>query len=81
MNDISFENLKAISPELETLPHGDTLARLLEKMEVRQIQDCMIELLKDLIRRKKFRNYLNRHQFLIAIDGTQKFYRHYQWDP
>jgi hypothetical protein len=81
MNSITFENLKAIFPELETLPHADTLARLLEKMDVRQIQDCMITLLKDLIRRKKFQNYLVHHQLLIAIDGTQKFYRYYQWDP
>ncbi|WP_034630122.1 hypothetical protein [Desulfotruncus alcoholivorax] len=40
----------------------------------------MIELIKDLIRRKKFKNYLIRKHYLIAIDGTQKFYRDYQWD-
>lgn len=80
MNEITFENMKAIFPELETLPHGDTLARLLAGMDVKQIQDCMIRLLKDLIRRKKFQNYLVNHQLLIAIDGTQKFYRYYQWD-
>jgi len=81
MTDIGFENLKAIFPELETLPHGDTLARLLEVIDVSQIQESMIELLKDLIRRKKFRNYLHGKRLLIAIDGTQKFYRDYQWDP
>ena len=57
-----------------------TLARLLEKINVSEIQECMIELLKDLIRRKKFQNYLIRKHYLIAIDGTQKFYRDYQWD-
>lgn len=80
MTDIGFENLKAIFPELETLPHADTLARLLEVIDVSQIQESMIELLKDLIRRKKFRNYLHGKRLLIAIDGTQKFYRDYQWD-
>ena len=49
MTDIGFENLKAIFPELETLPHADTLARLLEVIDVSQIQESMIELLKDLI--------------------------------
>lgn len=81
MNDIGYKNLKAIFPELETIPHADTLARLLENIEVCQIQESMIELLKDLIRRKKFRNYLYNNRLLIAIDGTQKFYRNYQWDP
>jgi hypothetical protein len=80
ITDIGFENLKAIFPELETLPHADTLARLLEVIDVSQIQESMVELLKDLIRRKKFRNYLHGKGLLIAIDGTQKFYRNYQWD-
>lgn len=77
---IFFENLNSIFPELESLPHADTLARLLEKINVTEIQECMIKLIKDLIRRKKFKNYLIRKHYLIAIDGTQKLYRDYQWD-
>lgn len=77
---IFHENLNAIFPELESLPHADTLARLLERINVSEIQEYMIELLKDLIRKKKFQNYLIRKHYLIAIDGTQKFYRDYQWD-
>lgn len=79
MNDIGFENMKTIFPELESLPHADTLARLLKRIDVSMIQDSMIELLKDLIKRKKFKNYLRKKQYLIAIDGTQKFFRDYQW--
>lgn len=79
-NPIFFENLNSIFPELETLPHADTLARLLEQIKVSEIQECMIKLIKDLIRRKKFKNYLIRKHYLIAIDGTQKFCRDYQWD-
>ena len=81
IDTIRFNNLKAIFPELETMPHADTLARFLERIKVSEIQDCMIELLKDLLRRKKFRNYLRKRHLLVAIDGTQKFYRNYQWDP
>jgi hypothetical protein len=77
---VFFQNLQGMFPELETLPHADTLARLLEGIEVEQIQDCMIELLKDLIRRKKFKNYLLRKQYLVAVDGTQKFFRGYRWE-
>ena len=80
MSRILFENLKAMFPELETLPHADTLARLLAVIDVSEIQECMVELLKDLIKRKKFKNYLLKKNYLIAIDGTQKFYLNYQWD-
>lgn len=78
--DIFFENLKSIFPELETLPHSDTLARLLENIDVSEIQECMIEIFKDLVRKKKFRYHLVNKGFLIAVDGTQKMYRDYQWD-
>lgn len=80
IDKIHFENMQAMFPELETLPHADTLARLLEKIEAEEIQDCLIELVKDLIRRKKFRKYLVRKEYLIAIDGTQKLCRDYHWE-
>lgn len=76
---IFFDNLKTMFPELETMPHADTLARLLEKIEVEEIQNCMIELLKDFIRRKKFKNFLRKHRYIIAIDGSQKIRRSYEW--
>jgi hypothetical protein len=34
---IFFENIKAMFPEFETIPHADTLERLLEKLDVYQI--------------------------------------------
>ncbi|HAL65395.1 MAG TPA: DDE transposase family protein [Bacteroidales bacterium] len=67
------ENLKQLFPELESLPHQDTLYRLLEKIEVEAIETAHIKLLRRLIRKKKFINYLVKKQYLIAIDGTQKF--------
>lgn len=76
---IFFENLKMMFPNLETMPHADTLARLLENIEVNEIQEHMIELLKTLIRKKKFNNYLFKKHYIIAVDGTQKFKRNYKW--
>lgn len=76
---IFFDNLKTMFPELETMPHADTLARLLNRIEVEEIQNCMIELLKDLIRRKKFKNFLIKNRYVIAIDGSQKIRRNYDW--
>lgn len=78
---IFWDNVKAMYPELESLPHADTLARLLERIDVEEIQNCLVELLQDLIRRKKFKNYLINKRYLIAVDGTQKLFRNYQWQP
>ncbi len=69
------ENLKALFPELETLPHGDTLYRLLERIEVEKIEETQIKLLKRMIENKKFVNYLIDKKYRIAIDGTQKLMR------
>lgn len=69
------ENLKALFPELETLPHGDTLYRLLDRIEVAEIEKAQIGQLKRMIANKKFANYLVGKQYRIAIDGTQKLSR------
>jgi len=78
---IFLKNMSAMFPELDSIPHADTLARLLEKIEVEKIQECLVDLLKDLMRKKKFKSYLINKRYLIAVDGTQKFYMDYQWQP
>jgi len=69
------ENLKILFPELETLPHGDTLYRLLEHIEVEKIEEAQIKQLKRMMGNKKFVNYLVDKKYRIAIDGTQKLVR------
>ncbi len=69
------ENLRVLFPELETLPHGDTLYRLLDHIEVGQIEEAQIKQLKKMIANKKFANYLVDKKYRIAIDGTQKLAR------
>lgn len=66
------ENLRTLFPELESLPHHDTLKRLLDRIDVEEIQEAHLDLLQDLIRKKKFRRYLVDQRYLVAIDGTQK---------
>jgi hypothetical protein len=61
--------------EFETLPHVDTLKRLLE-----EIEESMLDLLEHLMKNKKFKNNLINNTYHIAIDGSQKFSRDYQWD-
>jgi hypothetical protein len=64
---------------LESLPHADTLNRLLSALDVRQLEQAHVALLRRLIRNKKFRRYVIAHCYPIAIDGTQKLARAGPW--
>jgi len=75
-----LENLKAVFPELTDMPHQDTLCRLLEKMDVEKIETFYIDMLRKLIRKKKFRNLLHQKRYLVAVDGTQKYVMDDCWD-
>jgi hypothetical protein len=73
-------NLSLIFPELETLPHHDTLNRVLSKIDVDQIESAQLDLVEGLIRNKKFTRHLISNCYPIAIDGTQKVVRDWCWD-
>jgi len=73
-------NLQAVFPELTDMPHQDTLCRLLEKIDVDRIETSYIDMLKGLIRKKKFINLLHKNRYLVAIDGTQKYVMDECWD-
>jgi hypothetical protein len=65
-----------IFPDLETIPHADTLARLLKNMNPVEIERAHIELIRSLIDNKKFNKLLISKCLPISIDGAQKLYRH-----
>ena len=73
------ENLKQLFPEFEELPHNDTLMRLLERIDVTEIEKAQLDMVRSLIRKKKFKRYLLNGHYPVAIDGTQKFVRSYLW--
>jgi hypothetical protein len=73
-------NLRKLFPELEELPHNDTLARLLSRIDVNEIEQAHLDMIRHLIRGKKFERYLIAGCYPIAIDGTQKFTRAELWD-
>jgi len=75
-----LENLKVLFPELTDMPHQDTMCRLLEKIEVAEIETVYIDMLKKLIRKKKFQNLLHQKRYLVAVDGTQKYVMDECWD-
>jgi hypothetical protein len=52
------ENLRLLFPELESLPHQDTLDRLLAGLQADQLEETLVELAGRFIRKKKFLRYL-----------------------
>jgi len=46
-----FENLQTLFPELETLPHQDTLCRLLKRIGVEEIEEAHLKMFERLVRR------------------------------
>jgi len=76
---VFMENLKLLFPELENLPHNDTLMRLLDRIDVTEIERAQIDLVNHLIRGKKFRRYLINGCYPLAVDGSQKFARDRLW--
>ena len=68
-------NLRKLFPELDSIPHADTLALLLEKINSARIESAHIELIKKLIRGKKLNKLLINQCLPISIDGAQKLFR------
>jgi hypothetical protein len=68
-------NLKDFFPELETLPHSDTLFRVLKTINIKQLEGIQIDVVNNLNRKKKFERYLINNCYPVAIDGSQKLAR------
>lgn len=67
--------LQKIFPELDSIPHADTLARFLETAKVREIESAHIAMIKQLIYGKKLKKLLINGCLPITIDGCQKLFR------
>ena len=70
-----MENLRLWFPEIEQLPHQDTLARLLAGSAPEEIEEGLIHAVLALIDKKKFERYLVEGCYPVCMDGTQKFKR------
>jgi hypothetical protein len=66
------ENLRRLFPELDSIPHADTLFRLLSRIDVNEIEQAQVDLVNELIRKKKFNPFRINNAYPVAIDGTKK---------
>jgi hypothetical protein len=73
-------NLQVFFPTLTDMPHQDTLCRLLQEIDVDQVEELYVDLLRKLIYKKTFQRLLLNKRYLVAIDGTQKYVMDECWD-
>lgn len=76
-----LETLRTIFPEVDSIPHLDTLARLLEKIPADHLEDILGTTVRKLLRKKKLQAFLVEKRYVVAIDGTQKFIRTIPFAP
>jgi len=74
-----WELLREVFPEIESIPHMDTVNRLLEKIDPAQLEEVLIQTVKRLLRQGRLRALLVAKQYIVAIDGTQKLVRRWPW--
>lgn len=72
---VIFDHLKKLFPELDSIPHADTLSRVLEKLNPHRVEAIHIGLIQELIRKKKFKKLLIQGCLPVTVDGAQKLYR------
>ena len=76
---VFMENMREFFPEIDSLPHSCTLARLLEDIDIMHIEEIAVNLIKRLIMDKKFMDYLVSKHYILAVDGVHKFTREWEW--
>ena len=74
-----WENLKHFFPDLEEAPHHDTLKRLLAELDISELENLHLDLVRGWFKKKKFRRYVVDNCYPVAIDGTQKLCRDELW--
>lgn len=67
------KTLKTLYPEIESIPHQDTLNRVLSLIDPNDIEKALCDLIRNFIKKKKFRRLLVNGRYAIAFDGSQKF--------
>ena len=75
------QHLQRLFPDLEKLPHQDTLNRILASSDVEDLQQAHLAMIRRLVRNKKLKRFLVCGRYPVAIDGTQKAVRRDQLSP
>jgi len=81
VTSVFLENILEWLPQIEKLPHADTLCDFLKVIDVDEIEEAKLRLIWRLIRSKKLDAFRVDKALVFCIDGVHKFTRDYEWCP
>ncbi len=64
--------IKSVFPEIDSIPHYDTVERLLEEVPPEEIEVILGHIIHKLIKNKKLQSLMQNKGYIVAIDGTEK---------
>ena len=73
--------LHEVFPDITTVPHFDTVERLLRTIPVDTWDAVLRDRITSLLRQHGVQQYLVQHRWVIAVDGSEKFARHQPFAP
>jgi len=74
-----WENLQAAFPELATIPHRDTVARLVEEIPPENFETVIVKTIRRLLKNGQLRHWMVLNHYLVAVDGAVKWGAPYPW--
>ena len=70
------ESLRQMFPDISSIPHYDTVERLLRTIPVEDWETVLRDHIAAIVRKHSVPQYLVDHHWVVAIAETQKFARH-----
>jgi hypothetical protein len=73
--------IQEVFPDIASVPHFDTVERLLRTISVETWDAVLRDRITTLLRKHAGQHYLVQHQWVVAVDGSEKFARHQPFAP
>jgi hypothetical protein len=70
-----LQALQSVFPDLDSVPHLDTVERFLEEIQPEDIENVLVRTVARLLRSHKLVALLVEKYYVVAIDGSRKFTR------
>ena len=73
--------IQEVFPDIASVPHFDTVERVVRTIAVETWDAVLRDRITTLLRKHGVQQYLVQHQWVVAVDGSEKFARHQPFAP
>ena len=74
-----WETLQAAFPELATIPHMDTVARVIAEIPPETFETVIVTTIRRLLKNGNLQPWMVLNHYLVAVDGAVKWGAPYPW--